>query len=48
MCAGEKPFDTRLRARSEGLRGRFVQCRAPVQVIDHDKNGAGFRGASPA
>ena len=48
MRESEDPFDAGRRVRSEGLRRRSVERRAPVQVIDFDENGASLRGASAA
>ncbi len=48
MRASEDSVDAARRVRHEGLRRRSIERRAPVQVIDLDKNGAGLRGASPA
>jgi hypothetical protein len=45
MRAREQPFDAGRRGRRKGLRRRLIECRAPVQVIDFDENGAGLGGA---
>jgi hypothetical protein len=44
----KRSVDAERRVRNEGLRRGSIESRAPVQVIDLHKNGAGLRGASPA
>jgi hypothetical protein len=48
MRAGEDSVDATRRIRRDGLGRRPIERRAPIQVIDFDKNSSGLRSAAPA
>ena len=45
---GKKPLDAERRGVHDGLRRGFIECRAPVQVIDFDENGPSLGGPASA